>query len=317
MFTLFLDPIFERHITGRHPESPARLAAIREKFTLERIQELGQPGPLRAATREEVERVHEPDYLSRLERTAAQGGGRLDADTVMSAESYDVALKAAGAAIAAVDSVLSGESTRALVLARPPGHHALAGEGMGFCLLNNVAIAAAHARRVHRLDRVLIVDFDVHHGNGTQAIFDRDGQVFFFSAHRYPFYPGTGDSNETGSGPGLGATFNLPVAFGTSRTDYLQAFHRMLVDVAARCRPQLVLVSAGFDAHREDPIGNLGLETEDFGELSRMVCNVADSYCGGKLVSLLEGGYNVDRLAECADLHAIELSRSSAKPVEP
>ena len=181
---------------------------------------------------------------------------------------------------------------------------------MGFCLLNNVAVAAAHARAEHRLDRILIVDFDVHHGNGTQDVFYRDGQVYFFSSHRFPFYPGTGDEDETGAGPGLGAIFNLPVEFGTPRADFLKAFESVLSDAASRCRPQLVLLSAGFDAHREDPIGSLGLENDDFGKLSRLVCDVADAHSQGRLVSLLEGGYNVDRLAECVDLHAGELAQA-------
>jgi acetoin utilization deacetylase AcuC-like enzyme len=179
---------------------------------------------------------------------------------------------------------------------------------MGFCLLNNVAIAAAHARAAHRLDLVLIVDWDVHHGNGTQDIFYADGQVSFFSAHRFPFYPGTGDTDETGTGAGLGAIFNLPVEFGTSRDDYKKAFAAMLEDAARRSRPQLILLSAGFDAHREDPVGNLGLESEDFADLTRMITAVADQHCGGKIVSLLEGGYNVERLAESVELHAVALA---------
>ncbi|QDT53974.1 Histone deacetylase-like amidohydrolase [Caulifigura coniformis] len=307
--TLFSDPLFLDHKTGRHPESPQRLEAIHTRLTDERMKQLGRRGAIRRATLEEVTRIHGRDYVGRLEKLAAAGGGRLDADTVMSPESYDVAMTAAGTSIAAVDTVLKGDSTRALCLARPPGHHALADEAMGFCLLNNVAIAAAHARTHHQLDRVLIVDWDIHHGNGTQDLFYSDGQVVFFSSQRFPFWPGTGAKDETGVGPGLGATFNLPVAYGTEPADFQKAFESRLNAAVRRAKPQLILLSAGFDAHRDDPIGDLGLGNEDFEILTRRLCEVADAECGGKLVSLLEGGYNVDRLAECVDLHAEGLSR--------
>ncbi len=307
--TISLDPVFQEHKTGRHPESPARLEAIRQRLTDERISQLATRGTVRRATLEEVTRIHGRDYVSRLEKLAADGGGRLDADTVMSPASFEVAMKAAGTAIAAVDAVVKGDTTRALCLVRPPGHHALADEAMGFCLLNNVAIAAAHARAHHRLDRVLIVDWDVHHGNGTQDLFYGDGQVVFFSSHRFPFWPGSGDKDETGTGAGLGATLNLPLPYGTKPVDFRKAFEAMLLDAVRKARPQLILLSAGFDAHRDDPVGDLGLGNEDFDLLTRLICEVADRECGGKLVSLLEGGYNVDRLAECVEIHAQGLSK--------
>jgi acetoin utilization deacetylase AcuC-like enzyme len=222
---------------------------------------------------------------------------------VVSAASFDVARFAAGAACDAVDRVLRGEDTTALCIARPPGHHALPDRAMGFCLFNNVAIAARVAIDEHGLDRVLVVDWDVHHGNGTQDIFYTDERVGFFSAHRWPFYPGTGASDETGSGQGLGITRNLPLEFGTTRETYRARFRRELESFAATVKPQLVLVSAGFDAHREDPIGSLGLEAEDFGELTRDVLDVAAVHAGGRVVSLLEGGYNPKRLAESVAEH--------------
>lgn len=308
--TISLDPVFQEHKTGRHPESPARLEAIRKRLTDQRLSELATRGTVRRATLEEVTRIHGRDYVSRLEKLAADRGGRLDADTVMSPASFEVAMKAAGSAIAAVDAVLKGDSTRALCLVRPPGHHALADEAMGFCLLNNVAIAAAHARAHHRLDRVLIVDWDVHHGNGTQDLFYGDSQVVFFSSHRFPFWPGSGGKDETGTGAGLGATFNLPLPYGTKPVDFRKAFEAMLFDAVRKARPQLILLSAGFDAHRDDPVGDLGLGNEDFDLLTTLICEVADRECGGKLVSLLEGGYNVDRLAECVEIHAQGMAKT-------
>ncbi len=307
--TLYSDPLFLNHQTGRHPESPARLEAVRRRLSDDRLSQLGTRGAVRRATTQEVLRVHGGDYVARLEKMAADGGGRLDADTVMSAASFEVAMTAAGTAIAAVDNVLKGDSKRGLCLFRPPGHHALADEAMGFCLLNNAAIAAAHARSHHRLDRVLIVDWDVHHGNGTQDLFYGDGQVVFFSAHRFPFWPGTGSQEETGTGDGLGATFNLPLPYGTRPVDFRKAFESMLLDAVRRSRPQLILLSAGFDAHRDDPVGDLGLDNEDFDQLTRLIREVADAECGGKLVSLLEGGYHVDRLAECVEIHAEALAK--------
>jgi acetoin utilization deacetylase AcuC-like enzyme len=241
--------------------------------------------------------------VEQVAELAAAGGGRLDPDTVVSGRSDEVALHAAGAAVEAVDHVLSGHHTRALGLVRPPGHHAGHARAMGFCLFNNIAIAAAHARAAHDVERVLIVDWDVHHGNGTQDIFYGDGQVGFYSAHRSPFYPGTGAASETGGGAGLGKTFNLPLQFGIGRKDYREAFANVLSDALARCRPELILVSAGFDAHRADPIGSLGLETDDFAALTKLLVDAADQSCGGRLVSLLEGGYDLAALAESVAAH--------------
>jgi acetoin utilization deacetylase AcuC-like enzyme len=251
--------------------------------------------------------VHEPGHIDRIAVLAARGGGHIDSDTLVSPASYDVAALAAGAACDATRRVLAGESQTALCLVRPPGHHAVAERAMGFCLFSNVAVAAAMARDELGLDRILIVDWDVHHGNGTQDIFYADGRVGFLSIHRWPFYPGTGDGEETGTGDGLGATINLPVAFGTPRPAYHERFASALHRLADRLKPELVLISAGFDAHRADPIGSLGLEVEDYAALTRVVRDVANTHADGRIVSVLEGGYNPPVLAECVEEHLREL----------
>lgn len=300
---LFADPLFEQHDTGQHPESAARLKAIRDMLAESPTTKKCRSGAIRSATQEEVQRIHPAAYVASVEKAAQSGGGRLDPDTVVSPASYNVALHAAGTACAAVDAVVAGESAAALCLIRPPGHHALVDTAMGFCLFNNVAIAARHAQRQHGVERVLIVDWDVHHGNGTQDIVYDDPTVTFFSIHRHPFYPGTGLADETGAGDGLGFTFNVPVKFGTSRERYFELFQQALEKAAEKSRPQLVLISAGFDAHRLDPIGSLGLETVDFTTLTDCVAEVARTHCNGRIVSLLEGGYNVDALAASVEQH--------------
>ncbi|MBI1346114.1 histone deacetylase [bacterium] len=303
MTWLYRDPLFQQHLTGQHPESPRRLVAIERQLQQSGLLERCSAGVVSPAAVEQVTRLHKAGYVAALAEFAAKGGGRIEADTVVSPQSCTVALHAVGAALAAVDTVLTQPDRTALCVVRPPGHHALPQGAMGFCLFNNVALAAEHALRAHDLERVLIIDWDVHHGNGTQDVFYEREDVCFFSAHRFPFYPGSGTASETGSRDGLGATFNLPVEYGTARKTYLTRFESMLQDAARKCRPQLILLSAGFDAHREDPIGSLDLETEDYATLTRMVQQVAAEYCGGRIVSLLEGGYHVDRLAECVALH--------------
>ena len=258
--------------------------------------------------------VHSLQYARELERFAQAGGGHIEADTLVSPRSYDVARLAAGAVVDAVTNVVRGEDRQALCLVRPPGHHALNDAPMGFCLFNNIAIGAAVATRRLGLDRVLVVDWDVHHGNGTQATFWADPQVGFLSIHRWPFYPGTGWKDETGTGDALGTTFNLPVEFGTPRTEYVRAFRDELERFAARVRPQLVLLSAGFDSHAADPVGSLGLEIEDFEPLSDVVLDVADTYAGGRLVSVLEGGYNPSILASCVEVHLRRFLDRAPKP---
>jgi len=300
---LYSDPCFLEHDTGSHPESAERLRSIYSRLEKTKLQKQFDRGVVQPATREQLERVHNPDYIDAVARFARQGGGRIQAETVVCPRSFDVALRAAGAAVSAVDDVIGGNHSRAVCLFRPPGHHALHNSAMGFCLFNNVAVAAKHAQAVYGLSRILIVDWDVHHGNGTQDIFYDDAETTFFSVHRSPFYPGTGDQNETGQGPGLGTIFNLPLAFGVSRGEYRERFHTILEQVAVRCRPELVLISAGFDAHELDPVGSLGLHSEDYEDLTQLVVSVAKQYCGGRIVSLLEGGYNVDALAESVEFH--------------
>ena len=318
MTLLYSDPLFLEHQTGAHPERPLRLSTIHSHLQQTGLWDQCEIIPFAVqttdgakhfspATREQVTRLHGGDYFDSLKQYAARGGGRLEADTVVSSRSFDAALAGAGAACDAVRRVLHGEDATALCLIRPPGHHALPNSAMGFCLFNNVALAAQAALHDESLDRVLIVDWDVHHGNGTQEMFWTSEQVGFFSSHRWPFYPGTGDAKETGAARGLGYTRNLPLEFGISRKEFITTFTRELEQFAGKVRPQLILLSAGFDAHREDPIGSLGLETEDFALLTRSVRRIAAGHCGGRVVSLLEGGYHPQRLAESVGLHLGEL----------
>jgi acetoin utilization deacetylase AcuC-like enzyme len=303
MTLLYMDDRFLLHDTGRHPECPLRLQTIHKKLDGSDLLSRVTRPKFAPASDADVLRVHTAEHMETLRSFAASGGGRIESDTVMSDRSADVAWLAAGAAVDAVQRVVAGEDTTAFCLVRPPGHHALPDSPMGFCLLGNAAIAARTAVQRLGLNRVLIVDWDVHHGNGTQDVFYDDQQVGFFSAHRFPFYPGTGRLEETGRGAGLGTTMNLPLKYGTTRKDYLSAFEFVLTAAADRMKPELIILSAGFDAHAQDPVGSLGLETDDFESLTRLVKQVAATYASGRLVSLLEGGYNVDRLADCAELH--------------
>ena len=307
MTLLYYHSRFLDHETGQHPERAERLRQVARHLERTGLDDrcvrpfwepIGATG---------IERVHDAAYRQQLQEFAAGGGGRIEQDTLVSPASFDVASLAAGAVCDAVERVVGGQHDQALCLVRPPGHHAMPRGAMGFCLLNNVALAAKLATAELEIDRVLIVDWDVHHGNGTQDAFWEDEQVGFFSMHRWPFYPGTGDADETGSGRGLGTTLNVPVEFETSRENYLERFTNELRDFADRMRPQLVLLSAGFDSHRDDPIGALGLETEDFGPLTQTVMEVAATHAGGRLVSVLEGGYNPGVLAGCVERHLATL----------
>jgi acetoin utilization deacetylase AcuC-like enzyme len=312
MTLLYTDCRFLNHDTGAHPECASRLEHITRRLDSSGLSDRCQRPAWAPAKESTMLAVHDGAYLSSIEALANYGGGHVDSDTVISPASFDVARLAAGAACDAVRRIVRGDDMNALCVVRPPGHHALANRAMGFCLLGNVAIAARLAVDQLGLGRVLVVDWDVHHGNGTQAIFYDDPRVGFFSAHRWPFYPGTGAKEETGRGDGLGATKNLPFEWGTPRRDYLAKFSEELTAFAARMKPELVLISAGFDAHAADPIGSLGLETEDFAELTQVVQAVAHDYAGGRIVSVLEGGYNPPVLAECVALHLEHLLQTES-----
>jgi acetoin utilization deacetylase AcuC-like enzyme len=314
--TLYTDRrMIDHRVPARHPERPERLEAILRHLERTGYLTSCQSGKVREATADELRRVHSAAYLEELEVIERRGGGSIEADTWMSEHSLLAARLAAGAGVEAVAEVLSGPNRRALCAVRPPGHHALPSHAMGFCLFSNIAVAAKEALARYEVNRILIVDFDVHHGNGTQEIFYESPQVGFLSIHRHPFYPGTGLKSETGSGPGLGHVKNIPLPHGTPRAEYHAAFRAGLHDLADKIRPELVLVSAGFDAHAEDPVGDLGLEVEDFDQLTREIVAVAETHAQGRIVSLLEGGYNVPILAGCtvAHLHALgaEPARSS------
>ena len=314
MTILFADPLFQRHDTGRHPEKPARLAAIQNRLENASLVAQCRKGIYTPLAPEAVCEIHTLEVVVAARRLAESGGGWLEADTLLCPESYQVALAAAGACTAAVDQVMRGMDRSALCLIRPPGHHATSTSSMGFCIFNNIALAAHHARKAFGLDRILIVDWDVHHGNGTQEIFWADPTVSFLSIHRFGqgFYPGTGNDDETGTGPGLGFTVNIPVRFGTPRTDYHARFRNAVEKAADAIKPNLILLSAGFDAHVRDPIGSLGLEAEDFAEMTKTLLAIADTHADGRLVSCLEGGYNLEALGECVQAHLEELLASRA-----
>ena len=286
-----------------HPERPERLATILRQLDRTGLRALCEQPTIRPATDAELERVHSVDYIKSMAQTVLAGDHQIEEDTWVSSGSELAARLGVGAVLGAVQSVVEEGNGRALCLVRPPGHHARPTGPMGFCLYGCVAVAAADA--IHRLGlkRVLIIDWDVHHGNGTQEMFYDQEEVGFFSIHRHPFYPGSGAMAETGTGPGLGMTRNVPVKYGTSRQDFLAAYRTNLESFADQVRPELVLISAGFDAHVEDPVGNLGLETEDFEELTRRAIDIAQTHAQGRIVSILEGGYNVSILAGCVEKH--------------
>ncbi|MGW8258434.1 MAG: histone deacetylase family protein, partial [Thermoguttaceae bacterium] len=284
MTLLYHEPCFLNHETGHHPECAARIRNIPQHLREAGLLEQCKRPEFKPVSRQRLARVHSPDYIEEIYAYAKSGGGHIEADTIVSPSSYEVAMLAAGSVCDAVERIVRGEDTQAVCLVRPPGHHAMINHAMGFCIFNNIAVAARVAVDILELNRVLIVDWDVHHGNGTQATFWEDPNVGFLSIHRWPFYPGSGAEDETGGGPGLGATKNLPINFGASRENYLNRFCESLEQFAAKIKPELVLISAGFDAHCQDPVGNLGLETEDFIAMTNAVLDATDAYASGRVV---------------------------------
>ena len=295
LLVLFDEAMLEHDAGPGHPERPDRLRAVCDELRRAPPADLTWSRP-KPADRASIERIHDPAYIDRLEGVRGRSAA-LDVDTAVSPGSLPAAYLAAGAALEAVSALMSGVSRRVLALVRPPGHHAEAGRAMGFCLFNNIAVAAAHARAELGSKRVLIVDWDVHHGNGTQSAFFSRRDVLFFSTHRFPFYPGTGDLNEVGEGEGAGFTVNVPLPGGFGDGEYAAIFDEVLVPIADAFGPDLVLVSAGFDAHARDPLGGMGISETGFASLCATVCGLADRHAEGRLALVLEGGYDLSALA--------------------
>jgi len=290
------DPIYLKHDTGQHVENAQRLVAVMtclEESGLKQQLEYIKP---RAATAEEIALVHSPELIAQIQVMAKKGGGWLDSDTVMSADSYQAALYAAGGLLRAAEVVLDGGGS-VFALVRPPGHHATSTQAMGFCLFNNLAIAAKYALSKYKLERIAIIDFDVHHGNGTQDIFYDEPRVLYISAHESPLYPGTGSMEETGSGDGEGTTINIPLPAGSSDTEYLEAFDQVIVPAVRRFAPQLVLVSAGYDPHWLERLAMMEVSVTGFARMTEIIKGLADELCDGRLIFALEGGYPLDSLA--------------------
>jgi acetoin utilization deacetylase AcuC-like enzyme len=311
MTALLADPLCKEHETGvGHPETPKRFDAAMEGLkNAELLEKLVRIEPMKPG-RQDFALVHTQEYLALAEGEIHSGEDQLSTgDTVVCPDTWDAATRAAGCALAAVDAVMAGKVTNAFCLVRPPGHHATPSRGMGFCVLNNVALAARHAQRRHGIERVLIVDWDVHHGNGTQDVFYDDGTVFFFSTHQSPWYPGTGAASETGSGAGKGTTLNCPLPAGTGRAEIFAAFEKKLVPAMEDFRPQFVLISAGFDSRLGDPLGQFRLSDEDFADLTKLVMGIAAKEAKGRVVSVLEGGYNLAGLSSAVGAHVGALLR--------
>lgn len=296
---------FKDHITGPgFPESPERLDAIIDHLELSGlINELDVVEPIRK-DKNFCKLVHDNEYITRVRQACELGAPIVDTgDNPISKNSYDTALLAVGGITEAVDRVFTGKANNAMALLRPPGHHAEKGMAMGFCLFNNVAIAARYAQQNYEVEKVAIIDFDVHHGNGTQHIFESDPTVMYVSLHQYPFYPGSGSADEIGSGDAKGTTINYPLKAGVGDEEFIDIFNDSLSDKVLKYNPDLIIVSAGFDAHMDDPIGGLRVTTEGYHNMSKTITKIAGEVCGGKIISSLEGGYNLKALAESVAAH--------------
>jgi acetoin utilization deacetylase AcuC-like enzyme len=305
MTALLANPIAKLHDPGPgHPEQPARFDAVLRGLSAWPLTAY-EP---RDATSDELALVHDREYIHTAIREAAAGLSELSTgDTQICPRSFEVAMQSVGTVLTAVDLIISGNASNAFCAVRPPGHHATPNRGMGFCLFNNVAIAARYAKKQHRISRVLIADWDVHHGNGTQDIFYDDPSVFFFSTHQSPWYPGTGAASETGSGAGRGTTLNCPFPAGSGAKEIVGAFERQLIPAMQSFQPELVLISAGFDSRAGDPLGNFRLSDADFADLTKLLCAIADHYGQGRVVSVLEGGYNLAGLESAVRAHVAAL----------
>ena len=302
--SLISDPVYLKHETGVHPENAKRLEAIisaldKDESLSNRLVRI-TPKP---AHNEDIVRCHSEELVYHLESLCVRGETYVDVDTRISPESFEVAKLAAGAATTAVDAVMNQDGGRAFCAIRPPGHHATNTNAMGFCLFNNAAIGARYAQARYGVDRVLIIDWDVHHGNGTQDIFWSDPTVFYFSTHQYPHYPGTGAADERGGGRGEGTTLNIPLSMGTPARDHRQAFIDAMHQIERGFPPDLVIISAGFDSRRGDPLGGLMLEDADFSEMTKEVLRVAEKHASGRVIGLLEGGYNLELLGGSVKSH--------------
>ncbi len=305
MTALLLDPIYQQHDPGPgHPESIQRHIAVTQALTAAGIVAKTQAVQPRAATPDEIALCHDPAYIRTAREDVEAGLDDLSTgDTAISAKSYDVATQAVGGVLNAVDAVFSGRVKNAFCAVRPPGHHARPAQGMGFCLFNNIAIAARHAQQRHGAQKIAIVDWDVHHGNGTQDIFYEDGSVLFCSTHQSPLYPFTGHADETGSGKGRGSTLNLPFPARTGMSTIGAAFTDRLLPAIDRFKPDLILISAGFDSRINDPLGQFRLTDDDFVTLTRLLMESAANHCQNRLTSVLEGGYNLQGLASAVTAH--------------